>query len=92
MDDAEMRVVDDLYFDVFADDAANHLCQTADDLVEFEVFHFEDLAAAERQQLARQHGGAFGAMGDFLANSWFRRAREAIQSMPLYQPLPAGYC
>ena len=52
--------------DVFAQEAAQHLLQVADQRVDLEHGRLQDLLAAERQQLAGQPGGAIGGLVDLI--------------------------
>ena len=52
-------MVNDMVFDVFADDAAEHLVEPEKDAVEIEHFGREHLPAAKSQELPSQGGTAF---------------------------------
>ena len=52
--------------DVFAQKLAEHVGQVADGFVHVQLLGLDELAAAEREQLAGQSGGALGGLRDLL--------------------------
>src|SRR5215467_107910 len=59
---AQVRGKDGTHFNVFTDDAAQHLFKIVNQGVEIEDFGLQNLAAAEGQKLARQGSGAVGSV------------------------------
>ena len=63
---AEVEAAHDRQLDVLAEEAAQHLLDAADRLVEVEDPRLEDLLPAERQELPRQLRGASAGAADLL--------------------------
>ena len=68
----------DAHLDVLPHQAREHRPQVLDHAVEIQHARFQDLFAAEGQQLPRQSHGAFPGLGDF-----FHRAPERIGTFQL---------
>ena len=63
---AQIRLGDGDQFDVFTEEAPQHLIQVQDQIIEVEHLGGEDLLAAEGQELAGQGGGPLRRLVDFL--------------------------
>ena len=79
-----------LQVDVFAEHAPHHFREARHQLVQIDVLRLHDLAAAERQQLARQAGGAVRRIDDVARRHLPRRGIVLALQQREREPLDDG--
>ena len=77
----------DLEDDVLAQQPAKHLGHVVDDFVQVQVLRLDDLAAAEREQLAGEIRRALGRQRDLL-RGFLARPRSGCRVMPSREVWP----